>query len=295
MLDTGITTFGDILDGQEPHSLKDVFAFTCPSYVMSKILQKHGRVEGSQVLADTGLWRLAIKKENDRFIYDEVVKIMWPEIEFLMTYSKTTDGSSTSTPPELDQCGMAATDLGINSESTRSSYVPSSMLAYGMTTPSDCNFIERARAISCSYIEGDMQAVLDGQDNDPGPDNQDSHHGLQGHVIELLQETKTHEAFMFADFLSLHSLPWESNIDSAQTGQPPDVMSTAHPPGTSPRTCQSIASIETIDPKQLYNAYTQPEYDHIESLTVSIANPEPRFRTSHSHQNQWILLHFHPF
>jgi hypothetical protein len=57
MLDTGIMTFRDVLDGQEPNALKEVFAFTCLSYVMSKILQKHGRMEGSHVLADTGRWR----------------------------------------------------------------------------------------------------------------------------------------------------------------------------------------------------------------------------------------------
>jgi len=277
MLDTGIMTFRDVLDGQEPKSLKEVFAFTCLSYVMSKILQKHGRIAGSHVLADTGRWRWAMKKEKDRLTYDEVVKIIWPEIEFLATHSKATDDSSASTLPELRRDCMVATNLSFDSDSIGPVYVPLSMMAYGMAALPERDFIERARTISCSYFASNMQPALNGQNNDLGPVNQDSHYGLQDHVIEMLQETSSHDAFMFTDFLNLDSLPWGSN-SSVHVKQSRDTMSAAQPPGPSPQTCQPIGPIETINPKQLSASYAQPENDHMESLVNPIINPKPLVR-----------------
>jgi hypothetical protein len=129
--------------------------------------------------------------------------------------------------------------------------------------------------MNCSYLASDMQSDLDGQDNDLGPVSQDTHHGLQGHVIELLQETSSHDAFMFADFLNLDSLLPDNNIESAHVKQPPDILSAVKPPDPPPQICQSIRPIETINPKQLCTPYAQPENNHMESLINPITNPKP--------------------
>ena len=157
MLDTGLTTFRDVLDGQEPQSLKEVFAFTCLSYIMSNLLQKHGRMEGSPVLADTDRWRLAIKNEKDRLVYDEVVKILWPEIDFLKEHSKEKDIISTPPPTESYQVNMVSPGLSSNI-SARHLDVPSSMMAYDMTTSSKFNFLGRSWDAACSNTENNMQS-----------------------------------------------------------------------------------------------------------------------------------------
>jgi hypothetical protein len=169
MLDAGITTLGNVLDGQEPQSLKEIFAFTCLSYVMSKLLQKHGRMEGSQVLADTDRWRLAIKTEKDRLVYDQAVKILWLEIDFLKEHSKEKDASSTPPPPESHQGNMVPHDQTSNALNGPL-YIPSSMLAC-MTPSSDFNFFERALAADCSNIGNDIQSALQGLDNRLDLDN----------------------------------------------------------------------------------------------------------------------------
>jgi hypothetical protein len=252
MLSTGITTFGDVLDGQEPQSLKEIFAFTCLSYVMSKLLQKHGRMEGSQVLADTDRWRLAIKKEKDRLVYDQVVKILWPEINFLKEHSKEKDANSTPPPTESHLGNTVPPGLIFNA-STRPLYVPSSMLAYVTTVSSDFNFLERARAVDCPNIENDMQSALQDPDSQLDPDNQPHDHGLHDHVMGLLQETSTHDNFMFADFLNFCD-PQLENIDAASEKQPPDIAPTTHPPDRPPQRFPPNEPVSTLDPKKLGNS-----------------------------------------
>lgn len=242
MLGTGITTFRDVLEGQEPQSLKEIFAFTCLSYVMSKLLQKHGRMEGSQVLADTDRWRLAIKKEKDRLVYDEVVKILWPKINFLKEHSKEKDANSTPPPTEPHLGSMVPIGLTFNA-STGPLYAASS----------DFNFLESARAADCSNVENDIQPALQDLDSHLDPDNQPNDYGLHDHVKGLLQETSTHDNFMFADFLNFCDPQLENNIDAASEKQPPDIAPTTHPPDRPPQIFPPNEPVSTLDPKKLGN------------------------------------------
>ncbi|KAH6695877.1 hypothetical protein BKA61DRAFT_252907 [Leptodontidium sp. MPI-SDFR-AT-0119] len=253
MLGTGITTFRDVLEGQKPQSLKEIFAFTCLSYVMSKLLQKHGRMEGSQVLADTDRWRLAIKKEKDRLVYDEVVKILWPEINFLKEHSKEKDANSAPPPTKTHPGSMVPIGLTFNA-STGPLYAASSMLAYGTSTSSDFNFLERARAADCSNVENDIQSALQDLDSHLDPDNQPNDYGLHDHVKGLLQETSTHDNFMFADFLNFCDPQLENNINAAFEKQPPDIAPTTHPPNRPPQIFPPNQPVSTLDPKKLGNS-----------------------------------------
>lgn len=253
MLDAGMTTFRDVLDGQEPQSLKGIFAFTCLSYVMSKLLQKHGRMEGSRVLADTDQWRLAIKKDKDRLVYDQAVKILWPEIDFLKEHSKGKDANQTPPPTESPLGNMAPPDLTFNAP-TRPLYVPSSMLAFGMTTASDFNFLERTRAADYPNIENSMQSVLQDPDSRLGSDNQSRDHGLHDHLMGLFQETSTHDNFMFADFLNFGNPPWEINIDLASEKLPPDITPMIHPPDRPSQMFPPNEPVATLDLKKPGNS-----------------------------------------
>ena len=45
--------FEYVLNSQEGQSLKDIFDFTCKSYVISEIPQEHGRIGDCRILADS--------------------------------------------------------------------------------------------------------------------------------------------------------------------------------------------------------------------------------------------------
>ncbi|KAN0089565.1 hypothetical protein V8E51_019825 [Hyaloscypha variabilis] len=254
MLSTGITTFGDVLDGQEPQSLMEIFAFTCLSYTMSKLLQKHGRMEGSQVLADIDQWRLAIKKEKHRLVYDQAVKILWPEINFFKENSN--EKGTDSIPPPTEQHLGSMVPLGQTfNGSTGPLYVRMPMLAYGSS--SDLNFLEKARSAGCSTTENSMQSALQYPDSHLDPDNQLHNHGLHDHVMGLLQETSTHENIMFVDFLNFCDPQFENNIDADITSvkQPPDIAPATHPLDRPPQISPPSEPVSTLDPKKLGNSF----------------------------------------
>lgn len=190
MIDDGITTFRHVLDGREPQSLKDVFAFTCLSFVMSKLLQKNGRMEGVQVLADIDRWRMAIKRERDQHVYDEVVRIVWPEIEFLKQHvavRKTALMFST----EIQQKNISTDQPHRETEEVASNlFSESSILDFGADIFSDSNEFEFGES------QNSMNKSID-------TDFQSSDNGLQDHLLGLLYETSTHDDFKFGDFLNL--------------------------------------------------------------------------------------------
>ena len=256
MLDAGMTTFGDVLDGNEPQTLKEIFAFTCLSYVISKLLQKHGRIESSHVLADTDRWRLAIKKEKDRLIYDQAVKIVWPEVDFLKEHSKEKDVTSTPLTPVSGKSN--GTSLGnVFSATTQRLYVPSSMLAYGMTTSLDFDFLERARDMDCSNIGQDICSGLQAPGHSLDPEIQPRDHGFHDHLVGLLHETSTHENFMFADFLNIYDPPLENNLGPAFDEALPDITLKTHLPVCPPQIFQANEPVGRVNPKELGN-YSPP-------------------------------------
>jgi hypothetical protein len=249
MLDAGITTFGDVLDGQKPQSLKEIFAFTCLSYVMSKLLQKHGRIEGSQVLAGIGRWRLAIRKEKDRLVYDQVIKILWPKVDLFEEHTKEREANLTRHLTESQLGNMAPLGLALNA-SSKNLYVPSSMLEYSVTASSDFNFLETARAADFSNLENHMQFTLQNPDSRLDPDHQPGDDGFCHHIMVLLQQTSTDENFMFADFLN--SDP-QLEIDLTSEKQPSDMTQTTHSSESPSQMFSPDEPVDTLNSKKLGN------------------------------------------
>lgn len=80
LLDTGMTTWRDLIASQEPQSLREIFAFTCLSYLLTKLLHSKGRMKDFPVLSGALIWPLAVKKMDDRLLYDRAWKLLWPEV-----------------------------------------------------------------------------------------------------------------------------------------------------------------------------------------------------------------------
>ncbi|KAH8595674.1 hypothetical protein B0O99DRAFT_152485 [Bisporella sp. PMI_857] len=142
-------------------------------------------------------------------------------------------------------------------------YVPSSMLSYGMITPSDLNFLERTQAADCYDFKNSMQSALEDPGTCHGLDSQPDNYGLHDYIAGLLQETSTNDDFMFADFLNLNDPQLENNIDTTfekhlpditSTTGPPEVVLTTHPPDHGARILSSNDFIDSLNSNQLDNS-----------------------------------------
>ena len=81
LLNTGILTSKDILLGNTPASLKEVFSFITLSYAMAAVRETRGSVSFSPTASDFSIWRHSISKESERETFDELVSVMWPDVE----------------------------------------------------------------------------------------------------------------------------------------------------------------------------------------------------------------------
>lgn len=86
MLDMGILTFRNVLYGQIPTTLVDIFAFASLSYVISKTLHSNGHIDESDILAGILDWRAAIVDESERSTFDEIARQLWPESKEIMHF-----------------------------------------------------------------------------------------------------------------------------------------------------------------------------------------------------------------
>lgn len=81
LLNTGILTSKDILLGITPASLKEVFSFITLSYAMAAVRETSGLVSFSPTASDFSIWRHSISKESERETFDELVSVMWPDVD----------------------------------------------------------------------------------------------------------------------------------------------------------------------------------------------------------------------
>ena len=212
ILDAGIMSFKQTLGGREPKTLKDVFAFTWLSYIVSKLLQKHGRAQDTNVLADIGRWRLAIKKERDRLIYDEAVKIMWPES---VTESSTPNGGSGprnggggSGLPGGDAFHFESNDAN---ESKPDVPFDTSPLSDGVSFKDD-------PYPNPSGKDGSMAEIIHPlmQHHAETMANEIESFGFQDGLVQLLEATNSNENLMFQDFLNVPSGLTAGDVDQDQ-------------------------------------------------------------------------------
>ena len=92
LLDEGILTYRDILEGHPPTTLQGVFAFVSLSFAMNAAMEDQGRdIQFSPSKAEFGLWRNSIKSDEERRIFDEIthtlwlqgsIQTSWPDAEF---------------------------------------------------------------------------------------------------------------------------------------------------------------------------------------------------------------------
>lgn len=81
LLNTGILTSKDILLGNTPASLKEVFSFITLSYAMAAVRGTRGSVSLSPTVSDFSIWRHSISKESESETFDELISIMWPDVD----------------------------------------------------------------------------------------------------------------------------------------------------------------------------------------------------------------------
>jgi len=76
---TGAQLFKDVLDGFQPQELSHVFAFTCFSYSISKVLYKKGCLDHGDILAGLQHWRNSILDKMEMQAFDRLAPELWPE------------------------------------------------------------------------------------------------------------------------------------------------------------------------------------------------------------------------
>lgn len=81
LLNTGILTSKDILLGSTPVSLKEVFSFIMLSYAMAAVRDPDRSVSFSPTRLDFSIWRQSISNAAERETFDELVSLMWPEVD----------------------------------------------------------------------------------------------------------------------------------------------------------------------------------------------------------------------
>lgn len=78
LLDEGILTYRDILEGHAPTTLQGVFAFVSLSFAMDGVMKDQGRQSSfCPSEADFKLWRESIQDIGERQVFDEITYAMW--------------------------------------------------------------------------------------------------------------------------------------------------------------------------------------------------------------------------
>jgi hypothetical protein len=86
LLEMGILTFRQVLHGQNPTTLVDIFSFASLSYVISKTLHAKGHIDESDILSGILDWRAAITDERERSAFDDIAGQLWPEAKEIMHF-----------------------------------------------------------------------------------------------------------------------------------------------------------------------------------------------------------------
>jgi hypothetical protein len=226
MLEMGILTFRDVLYGHIPTTLVDIFAFASLSYVISKILHSNGHIDESDILSGILEWRAAIVDEREKSTFDEIAKRLWPEAKEIMHFF----------PIERRELSPETAGLRyVESEKRCSpSPTPQEGLDAGSSRPGEEYIMSREDPLLSPWTHEyesifqanifPMPGVIEMQ-NPPG--------GLQDHVHQLVQETKSHEEFIFSSWLNLDNILPEDFMNASLYQSPapdigPEVLNPSH-------------------------------------------------------------------
>jgi hypothetical protein len=79
LLDEGILTYRDILQGQPPTTLRGVFAFVSLSYAMDDVMRSENMQSSfSPSEVDFLLWRSSIEDSEEKLVFDQITALIWP-------------------------------------------------------------------------------------------------------------------------------------------------------------------------------------------------------------------------
>jgi hypothetical protein len=199
MLEMGILTFRDVLHGRTPTTLMDIFAFASLSYVISKTLHSNGHIPESDILSGILDWRAAILDEKERSTFDEVAKRLWPEAKEIMHFFP------------IERKEPSPETAGLRRDGSKMGCTPSSMLQEVLDAGSlrlDGEHIASREdpLLSWDYeYVPSFQEIISELQNPPG--------GLQDHARQLVQETRSHEDFMFSTWSNLDGTLPEDIMD----------------------------------------------------------------------------------
>lgn len=206
MLDMGILTFRDVLHGHIPTTLVDIFAFASLSYVISKTLHSNGHIDESDILSGILDWRAAIVDEGERSAFDEIAKRLWPEAKEIMHFFP------------MERKELSPETAGLRRDESETRYAPSSIPQEALDTePSKPGeeYTNSREDLLLSPWAHEYASILQAN-TFPMPclsEVQNPPDGLQDHARQLLQETKSHEDFMFSTWLNLDSTLLEDFTD----------------------------------------------------------------------------------
>lgn len=81
LLDTGLLTFKAIMNNESPSSLKEIFAFISLTCAMVGTMQLKGKsISFCLDEFEMRRWRMSLETQRDRAIFDELVPLLWPEL-----------------------------------------------------------------------------------------------------------------------------------------------------------------------------------------------------------------------
>jgi hypothetical protein len=258
LLEMGILTFRQVLHGQNPTTLVDIFPFASLSYVISKTLHAKGHIDESDILSGILDWRAAITDERERSAFDDIAGQLWPEAKEIMHFIPL---ERVETSPET-----AALRRDENEARYTTSFLPQEAMDEGSLRPSEEHITSRDDPPLFLWTHADTSVqtntfaipCLSEVENPPG--------GLQNYVCQLTQETKSHPEFTFSDWFNLDSALQDGSLDpTLYQSLPPDIGSevlkppqtgcvidtefaSTEPPSSSPRGLEEPSPDEQIDP-----------------------------------------------
>ncbi|RDL35397.1 Uncharacterized protein BP5553_07328 [Venustampulla echinocandica] len=205
MLEMGILTFRDVLHGQTPTTLMDIFAFASLSYVISKTLHANGHIEESDILSGILDWRAAIIDESERSAFDEIAKQLWPEAKEIMHFfpigGKDMNLETTGLRRDESETRLVQSSIPrevLDAKSSRRSEEHIASQEYPLLSPSTHEYTPISQANTFpAPCAGELLYHTS---------------GLQDHVRQLFQETKSHEEFLFSAFLNLPEDPTDPSL-----------------------------------------------------------------------------------
>jgi hypothetical protein len=287
LLEMGILTFRQVLLRQNPTTLVDIFAFASLSYVISKTLHAKGHIDESDILSGILDWRAAIIDERERSAFDEIAEQLWPEAKEIMHFIplerakrnlgtagvRHDENETRHSPSLIPEEATDRSSLGLDEVNIASGDDPP-LSPWTRTDASDF----QANTFALPFLSE--------VETPPG--------GLQNHVSQLTQETRSHPEFMFSDWLNFDSAFQEESLDQNFFQNPaPDIRPELLIP--SQTTCVIEPEVAPTDPTSSSHGLKEPSPEEqkdslAEDSTLHRLLDTPLFQVVFRFLIRWFLF-----